>query len=249
MAYDPIGVTVDVVTLTIRDGGLHVLLVRRGVPPHQGQWALPRRVRPGRLGRPRRGRHQGTARGNRRAPGQGAPGAARHLRHPGPGSADASDLGGVPGLRPRAARAAGRQRRGGRGVGASRFAWPDRRRRQPACGYHQAARVRPRQNPRRRSRAGQVEARVHARWRPRSSPSRSRSPSCGWCTRPCGANRLHAGNFHRKVLSVPGFVESTGETTQTGGPRGGPRARLYRAGDARLLHPALLRPGREEAVR
>ena len=61
--------------------------------------------------------------------------------------------------------------------------------------------------------------------------------------------RLHAGNFHRKVLSVPGFVESTGETTETGGARGGPRARLYRRGDARLLHPALLRPGREEAVR
>jgi 8-oxo-dGTP diphosphatase len=61
--------------------------------------------------------------------------------------------------------------------------------------------------------------------------------------------RLHAGNFHRKVLSVPGFVESTGETTETGGARGGPRSRLYRRGDARLLHPALLRPGREEAVR
>jgi 8-oxo-dGTP diphosphatase len=60
---------------------------------------------------------------------------------------------------------------------------------------------------------------------------------------------LHAGNFHRKVLSVPGFVESTGETTQAGGPRGGPRSRLYRRGDARLLHPALLRPGREESVR
>ena len=30
-------------------------------------------------------------------------------------------------------------------------------------------------------------------------------------------------------------------------PRGGPRARLYRAGDARLLHPALLRPAREES--
>ena len=60
---------------------------------------------------------------------------------------------------------------------------------------------------------------------------------------------LHAGNFHRKVLSVPGFVESTGETTSRGGDRGGPRARLYRAGDARLLHPALLRPAREEGVR
>ncbi|AJT68813.3 hypothetical protein T261_7211 [Streptomyces lydicus] len=60
---------------------------------------------------------------------------------------------------------------------------------------------------------------------------------------------LHAGNFHRKVLSVPGFVESTGATAARGGARGGPRARLYRAGDARLLHPALLRPDREAGVR
>ncbi len=44
-------------------------------------------------------------------------------------------------------------------------------------------------------------------------------------------------------------VESTGETTETGGPRGGPRSRLYRRGDARLLHPALLRPGREDDIR
>lgn len=60
---------------------------------------------------------------------------------------------------------------------------------------------------------------------------------------------LHAGNFHRKVLSVPGFVESTGATQERGGERGGPRARLYRAGDAKLLHPALLRPTREDGVR
>jgi 8-oxo-dGTP diphosphatase len=58
---------------------------------------------------------------------------------------------------------------------------------------------------------------------------------------------LHAPNFHRKVLSVPGFVEDTGDTTTRGGARGGRRARLYRAGDARLLHPALLRPGQEDA--
>lgn len=61
--------------------------------------------------------------------------------------------------------------------------------------------------------------------------------------------QLHAANFHRKVLSVPGFLESTGTTTERGGERGGPRSRLYRAGDARLLHPALLRPTREEGVR
>ena len=52
----------------------------------------------------------------------------------------------------------------------------------------------------------------------------------------------HAGNFHRKVLSVPGFVVDAGTRTTRGGNRGGPRARLYRAGGAELLHPALLRP-------
>jgi 8-oxo-dGTP diphosphatase len=60
---------------------------------------------------------------------------------------------------------------------------------------------------------------------------------------------LHAGNFHRKVLSVPGFVEGTGRTTTRGGERGGPKPKLYRAGDAKLLHPALLRPTREEGIR
>ncbi|MEU4557982.1 NUDIX domain-containing protein [Actinoplanes sp. NPDC023936] len=60
---------------------------------------------------------------------------------------------------------------------------------------------------------------------------------------------LHPGNFHRKVLSVPGFVESTGRTTSRGGERGGPKAKLYRAGDATLLHPALLRPTGEDRVR
>ncbi|OAA26874.1 8-oxo-dGTP diphosphatase [Frankia sp. EI5c] len=56
----------------------------------------------------------------------------------------------------------------------------------------------------------------------------------------------HAANFHRKVLSVPGFLEDTGAMTERGGSRGGRRARLYRAGPARLLHPALLRPSGPE---
>ncbi|MEE2038594.1 NUDIX domain-containing protein [Nocardiopsis sp. CT-R113] len=52
---------------------------------------------------------------------------------------------------------------------------------------------------------------------------------------------LHAANFHRKILATPGFVEDTGELAEHGGPGGGRRARLYRAGGAALLHPPLLR--------
>jgi 8-oxo-dGTP diphosphatase len=39
--YPRIDVTVDVVALAPVDGALHVLLVRRGNPPFEGQWALP----------------------------------------------------------------------------------------------------------------------------------------------------------------------------------------------------------------
>ncbi|WP_308124021.1 NUDIX hydrolase [Mycolicibacterium xanthum] len=40
-AFPPFAVTVDVVILTMRDGRLHVLLVRRDADPYAGAWALP----------------------------------------------------------------------------------------------------------------------------------------------------------------------------------------------------------------
>jgi 8-oxo-dGTP diphosphatase len=36
-----VSVTVDLVILTIRESRLSVLLVRRGIPPYKGRWALP----------------------------------------------------------------------------------------------------------------------------------------------------------------------------------------------------------------
>ena len=46
LPYDPsrfpaFAVTVDVVILTMSSGRLHVLLVRRGVAPYRGMWAIP----------------------------------------------------------------------------------------------------------------------------------------------------------------------------------------------------------------
>lgn len=40
-AFPPFAVTVDVVVLTLVDGRLHVVLVKRGVEPFKGDWALP----------------------------------------------------------------------------------------------------------------------------------------------------------------------------------------------------------------
>ncbi|MGB2758060.1 MAG: NUDIX domain-containing protein [Acidimicrobiia bacterium] len=49
---------------------------------------------------------------------------------------------------------------------------------------------------------------------------------------------LDARNFHRKVTSVPGFIAATGKTTTRNGGR---PAALYRRGATKLLHPPMLR--------
>jgi len=41
MDFVPLGVAADLVILTVRDGSLEVLLIRRGIAPHKGRWALP----------------------------------------------------------------------------------------------------------------------------------------------------------------------------------------------------------------
>jgi len=42
--FPAFAVTVDMVILTMSNGRLHVLLVRRGVAPFEGKWAIPRRL-------------------------------------------------------------------------------------------------------------------------------------------------------------------------------------------------------------
>lgn len=54
--------------------------------------------------------------------------------------------------------------------------------------------------------------------------------------------RLDPRNFHRKVTGAHNFLVETGAVTSSGGGR---PAQLYRRGRAELLHPPMLRPRRE----
>ncbi|MGI8334180.1 NUDIX hydrolase [Actinomadura scrupuli] len=257
-AYDPVAVTVDVVALTIRDGVLHVLLIRRGGPPYAGMWALPG------------GFVQVSAEEDL------AHAAARELAEETGLRAETDspqDLGrvhleqlgtyGAPGRDPRmrvisvAYLAFGPELpdpRAGSDAAAAEWVPVD------ALGLPDAPGAG--QRPGTTRRLAFDHARILADGLDRARAKLEYTPlATAFCApeftipelravyEAVWGEELHAGNFHRKVLSVPGFVESTGATTDRGGRRGGPRPRLYHAGDARLLHPALLRPGREEEIR
>ncbi|MEH0970095.1 NUDIX domain-containing protein [Micromonospora sp. CPCC 205546] len=237
-AYPSVAVTVDVVALTIRDGALHLLLIRRGQPPFEGHWALP-----GGFVRPDEDLAAGARRELAEETGLGGEGLRRvHLEQLGSYGAPERDprmrvvsvahLAFAPDLPDPAA-----------GTDADEATWlpvtalPGR---QLAFDH------------------GRIidDALERARSKLEYTPLATRFLAGEFTISELRAvyetvwgQPLHAGNFHRKVLSVPGFVEGTGTSTERGGARGGPRARLYRAGDARLLHPALLRPAQEEAVR
>jgi 8-oxo-dGTP diphosphatase len=260
-AFAPVAVTVDIVTLTLRQGVLHVLLVQRAAPPFQGCWALPGGfVRAG-----EEGLDQAAARELAEETGVDTAGLRRvHLEQLGSYGAPARDprmhvvsvayLAFAPDLpTPRA------------GTDAAAAAWVPVSSLNPAAG------------PRRGGPGGRPDpvspdpvssgalafdhgailsaALDRARSKLEYTPLATAFLDAEFTVSDLRAvyeeiwgEKLHPGNFHRKVLSVPGFVESTGRTTAHGGSRGGPRARLYRRGDARLLHPALLRPDREEEI-
>ncbi|MFG1867725.1 NUDIX hydrolase [Micromonospora arborensis] len=237
-AYPSVAVTVDVVALTIRDGALHLLLIQRGQPPFEGHWALP-----GGFVRPDEDLTAGARRELAEETGLGGVRLRRvHLEQLGSYGAPDRD--------PRM-----------RVVSVAHLAFapdlPD-----PAAGTDADAAIwlpvtalTSRQLAFDHSRIID-EGLERARSKLEYTPLATRFLDAEFTISELRAvyetvwgHPLHAGNFHRKVLSVPGFVESTGTSTERGGARGGPRARLYRAGDARLLHPALLRPAREETVR
>ncbi|MFY1631730.1 NUDIX hydrolase [Solwaraspora sp. WMMB335] len=258
-AFAPVAVTVDVVALTIRDDDLHVLLVRRGAPPQEGTWALP-----GGFVQPQEDLPDAAARELAEETGldtrDGGPVLRRvHLeqlasygapqRDPRMRVVSVAYLAFAPELPDPAA-----------GTDAADAAWV------PVSGLGLPEDTGPARSVRQRPGTSRRLAFDHARiLHDGLDRARAKLEYTPLATRFVGEEftvtelravyetvwgvELHAGNFHRKVLSVPGFLESVGTTTERGGPRGGPRARIYRAGDARLLHPALLRPAREEAIR
>ncbi|MEO5874259.1 MAG: NUDIX domain-containing protein [Streptosporangiaceae bacterium] len=243
--YDPVAVTVDVVALTIRDGVLNALLIQRGQPPYAGHWALP-------------GGFVRAADGEEDLPDA----AARELAEETGltagllGRVHLEQLGtyGKPDRDPRM-----------RIISVAHLAFgpelPDPQAGSDAAqaGWTPVAQL---QAPGATRKLAFDHARILADGLERARAKLEYTPLATAFTgeeftipelravyESVWDEELHAGNFHRKVLSVPGFVESTGETTERGGRRGGPRAKLYRAGDARLLHPAILRPSREDDVR
>ncbi|GAB4060086.1 NUDIX hydrolase [Catellatospora paridis] len=227
-AYPALAVTVDVVTLTIRDGVLHVLLVERGEQPYAGRLALP----------------------------------GGFVREETLDQAALRELAEETGLLPRVHLEQlatfgdpGRDPRM-RVVSVAYLAFAPRLPDPTVGGDAAAARWVPVDDATDLAfdhdavlAAGLERARAKLEYSPLATAFVGEEFTIaqlrGVYTAVWG-EEPHAGNFHRKVLSVPGFIEATGTTTERGGERGGPRSKLYRAGDARILHPALLRPTPEE---
>lgn len=221
--HPPFAVTVDLVVLTIRDGSLHALLVRRGVPPYRGRWALP---------------------GGFVHPDEGLDAAAVRELHEKTGvRAQAGHLEqlasyGDPRRDPR-----------GRVITVAYLALlPDLPAPIAGTDGHAAWRVLDEVNPKdlafdhgRILADGVERARAKLEYTPLAGafcPAEFTIAELREVYEAVWGTALDPRNFHRKVTSTDGFVEPVGHSTA--GERGRP-AQLYRRGSAPLLYPPLLR--------
>lgn len=232
MVFDPppqseFAVAVDLVVLTVRNGSLDVLVVRRGIAPHRGRLALP---------------------GGFVLPNEDLIEAAVRELHEETGIADLEvhieqlATYGKPGRDPR-----------GRVISVAYLALvPDLP--EPSAGTDAAdATWQPVASLLEAARAlafdhqtilgdGVERARAKLEYSPIGAAFCSESFTVNELRQVYEAVwgcELDPRNFHRKITSTPNFVEPTGEQTTR---QGGRPAALFRTGSATLLHPPMLRP-------
>jgi 8-oxo-dGTP diphosphatase len=226
MTINAAAVTVDLVLLTIRDAALHVLLIRRGIPPFQDRWALP-----GGFVLPGEDLEQAAARELREE--TGIDPHAGHLEQLGTyGTPDRDPRGRVftvaylallPDLPAPTA-----------GSDASSAAW------RPADQAHDLA------FDHNRILADGIErARAKLEYTPLATafcPPEFTIAQLRAVYETVWRTRIDPRNFHRKVTGAEGFIEATGRSVAL--ERGRP-ARLFRRGGAAVLYPPLMRPSVE----
>jgi 8-oxo-dGTP diphosphatase len=231
--FPPIAVTVDIVLLTVWQGQLTVLLVRRGVHPHRDRWALPGGFV---------GEHEDLDDAARRelAEEAGVDASPRHLeqlrtygspdRDPRMRVVSVAYLGLMPDLpRPRA----------GTDAADARF-WPvsdlgtdDG----PTLAFDHD-RIVADAVERARSKLEYTNLATSFVEEPFTIADLRRVYETVWGV------ALHPANFRRKVLSTDGLVVPTGQERSTG--RGW--TQLYRSGGATQLHPPILRQTRTSSA-
>jgi 8-oxo-dGTP diphosphatase len=219
-------VTVDLVVLTIRDGDLCALLIRRGTPPYKGRWALP-----GGFVLPDEGLDDAAVRELREETGVSAQ--AGHLeqlasygdprRDPRGRVVTVAYLALLPDLPPPVA-----------GTDAAHAAW---RPVDPVPATRLAF------DHDRILADGVERARAKLEYTPLASafcPPEFTIADLRAVYETVWGAPIDPRNFHRKATTTDGFVTPTGRSTA--GERGRP-AQLYRRGPATVLYPPLLRPG------
>jgi 8-oxo-dGTP diphosphatase len=221
MSYPVFAVTVDLVVLTVREGRLQVLLVRRGCEPFLGEWALPG-------GFVLAEEDLAAAARRELAEETGLSGPGGHLEQ--------LASYGAPDRDPR-----------GRVVTVAYLALlPDLP--VPTAGTDAAdAEWRPVDGRRlafdhdRILADGVERARSKLEYTPLATafcPPEFTIAGLRQVYEAVWGESLDPRNFHRKATSTPGFVVASGRSTE--GEPGRP-ARLYRRGDATLLNPPILR--------
>lgn len=215
-----VNLAVDLVVLTVRDGRLDTLLIQRGIPPYQGEWALP-----GGFVHPDEDLPDAAARELREETGIGG-----HLEQLASYGAPGRDPRGrvvtvaYLALLPHAPTPTA-------GTDAADASW------QPVADIPAKLAF----DHDRILSDGVERARGKLEYTPLAAafcPPEFTIAQLRAVYEAVWGRRLDPRNFHRKVTGTPGFAEPTG--TAVTGERGRP-AQLYRRGPATVLYPPLLR--------